>query len=118
MSEYENPNTPFEQTQNTQRKKLVDGCLGAGCGCIGSALYFLAMVVFSMFLAASKKIELDNLESVLAFDILALVGLIPAFYYTKKNNKAYWFWGFIVSYMLVMLLGARDLFIGLINFTD
>jgi hypothetical protein len=70
----------------------LGGCSGSALGCVGGFVY---LVVIFMFFSQLKQI---------GFNILAAIVPICVFYVAKRKNTVSFFWGFLIPYMLLLLL--------------
>lgn len=97
------PDTPSPGTPTGAPNK-PGGCFGFGLGCIGG-IFYLAFIIGGT-VGIAKALYMKRL----LFDVLAVCGPLPILYYAKKNNNLELFWGFLIPYVLVLLIFGQCVF--------
>ena len=94
------PMTNEIKTKEPPNNSKLGGCGGAGIGCIGGFFYLL--LVLSITIGSNIAVS-DTVKKTL-FDILSLIGPLPILYFARRQKNSSLFWGFLIPYMLVLLL--------------
>ena len=92
------PSSPDKFVEARSGGTSSDGVFGCSMGCFGGGIYLIGILVFVSSLVMSTYMK------TIFVDILALLGPLPVLYYAKKNQNRPLFWGFLIPYMLLLLL--------------